>query len=1029
MAKAPQQHQQTVRLLNSRENKQVTIQTDPQQGLERFVYWHEIEKAFLPVKLALFVGAGLEFQRNSDGHTLMPLQIKAQYPEVILVQPVDDDSRQMARDIRNYRDENLALHSKSHAMLENVLLTVKAGIQALFALPDHSIPRMFIVVPEPTAKYNPSNMMYRSYRLFFLCECGNSLAAAASTADGGISRTMHFAHHGGYEIRKPQAFIQKYGKHMMKVLDIIQSLATIASTIPSIFNASRLPSDIQKALKATDDNCLPRIKEIADHLENVLKSTDDTIDSNHCQVLDGPDLRAVESYLVRKDESRALGNLHRILTPDYKIKWVCDQHVQENARITSLGVLRHAIQTYGGTIDEKRGLVTVRLTSSNAENFFKIIEEDSLIQELDITLDFRPKTGEIRTLRQHMKSSQVSSLSINIDVPDGDHILLGVVRKVSGAAQLLKLLELKKVGKPGPFRNLSIKGISNILEEYEYNECLAHSLTLDQVSFQWEHEKSRKRLLDILGKAPDLSTLRLCSRTLMEGHDMASKLAEKSHRLRTIEISTQNGERLEFSLNAGLITTIAATVHASALSIMVDWGKRIERLAVMAGEGQWTWTELQPIISNSQCLARLDLHCPVNKFCYVFQQIKATVGPDSSLQTLSLRYGETELLTRDLSDPTRTTTIKMKPEEEQKLGFWTAFSLFGLFPAYDASPFQVTDEQFRTLQDHFTRSSEPMRLRELNFDVSKLTSYGHQSLNAFLQQYRDVNVRLSGTWTRDCHVYITQASLGRRLTGFDMVVNLAGLNPLENGASALFEILNLIHKSVSIPNARLRFHTDKGNIITIPDVHSPRAGSFNINRDDEPFDFALTRYFGHLPTNLLCNNGFSDSDAEVLQKSILDNPRRLQYLSLSIHDLSPQSLHDLESSISRLPRAELKINWSGREVLDRTTLQARLQFLSKVANRTCELNLEDISNLGDIVGGDAPPSWPVLRSVSLRNIQTTEWFATWMQWMVSSQRLQSLCFVGLGHVEHKQWRQILKDMRFSTLESVRIESSRLPRIM
>jgi hypothetical protein len=930
--------------------------------------------------------------------------------------------------MKAYQDENLAQHRKSQAMLDNVLAKVMAGTQALFALPNSSIPRMFIVVPEPTAKYNPSDMMYRSYRLFFLCECGDPVATAAPTIDGRFSHTMHFAHHEGYEIRTPRAFIQTYGRHMLRVLEAIQLLATIGGDIlPSILNTSKLPSDIQKALKATDGNCLPRIKDIADHLENILKSIEDTVNANHCQVLDGHELRAVESYLVRKDENSALGNLHRILTPDFKIKWVCDQHVQENARVNSMGVLRHTVQTYEGTLDEKRGLVTVRLTKNNAEEFFRLIGKESLIQELDITLPFRPSKIQLRTLRHSVKYSQVSSLSINIDVPDSDHVLLGVVRSVSGSDQFLKLLELKKVGKPGPFRNLSIKGVSNILEEHEYKECLAHSLTFDQTSFQWGNEKSRKRLLDLLGKAPDLSRLRLCSSTLAEGHDMAITLAKRSHRLKTIEITTQYGERLEFGLKAGEIDTIAATVHASELSIVAAWGNRIERLTVMAVDGQWSWSAIQSIISNSQCLARLDLHCPVNKFCFVFQQIKDTVGPNSTLQTLCLRHGESELLTRDLNNATTTTTIKMQPEEEQQLGFWTAYSLFGLFPAYDTSPSQVTDEEFKIIQDHFARSGQPMRLKELNIDVSKLTSHGHQSLNAFLRQYTDVRVRLSGTWTRDCHAYISVVSHGRRLTGFDMVANLAGPNPLENGAPTLFEILDLIHKSVSISNARLRFHTDKGNTIDIPDVRNPRTGSFKITRDDEPFDFALTRHFGQLPTNLLCNNGLSDADAMNLQKLILDNPSRLLYLSLTIHGLSPQSLTDLEASIGKLStKAELKIHWSGREVLNKAKLQARLQFLSKVASHTCELSLEDIGSLGDSVDGAAPPSWPVLRSVSLRNIQTTEWFTTWMRWMVSSTRLQSLRIVGLGKIGHGQWRHILKDMSFSTLESVRIESSRLP---
>lgn len=161
----------------------------------------------------------------------------------------------------------------------------------------------------------------------------------------------------------------------------------------------------------------------------VLNSTDGTIDANHCQVLEGPDLRAVESFLIRKDDNRTLGNLHRILTPDYKIKWVCDQHVEENTNASNMGVLQHAINKVGGFLDQKRGLVKVQLSSENAEEFFRLIGKERLIQELDITLDFGPSTYEIRTLRQHMKCSHVSSQSINI-VPGSKHTFLGVRKLV-----------------------------------------------------------------------------------------------------------------------------------------------------------------------------------------------------------------------------------------------------------------------------------------------------------------------------------------------------------------------------------------------------------------------------------------------------------------------------------------------------------------------------------------------------------------------------------------------------------------------
>ncbi|KAF9147209.1 hypothetical protein BG015_011181 [Linnemannia schmuckeri] len=1029
MARAPQQQPQqrfqVVRLLGTDEQKQVETHTDQVDGGERVVYWNDIKEQFPYIKLAI---AGLDFQRDSNGLILMPQRIKAQHPSEIIVQREGDpvaDAEEILRVLKENHAENMAQHGKSQAKIDDLLLNVKSGIRALFDLPNHSIPRLFIVVPDTTSKYNPSKMIYRSYRLFFLCECGDSVAAAASTIDGGVSHKMHFAHHEGYEVRTPRKFIQKYGKHMMRLLEAIQTLATIGGTVfPAIFNASKLPTDIQKALRATDDNCLRGIKYISNHLQEVLKATDDTIDTKHCQILDGLDLRAVESFLIRKDENQTLGNLHRILTPDYKIKWVCDQHVKENARVSNMGALQHAIRTFGGTLDEKRGLVTVRLSSGNAEKFFKLIGEDSLIQELDITLDFGPSTDQIRTLRQHMKFSQVSSLSFNIDIPDGNYVFLGVIRKVAGVAQILKLLELKKVGKPGPFRNLSIKGVSDVLEAYEYNKCLAHSLTLDRVSFRWENEKSRQRLLRLLDKAPDLSRLRLCSSTVMQGYNMARKLAETSPQLKTIEIDTQREERIEFDLKGGSIETMAAIVHASELGVVAAWMDRVERLTVMAVDGDWPWPALESIISQSRCLSRLDLHCPVNRFCSIFQQVKDAVGTWSSLETLCLHHGESELLTEDINSSATTTTIKMLPGEERRLGFWNTFSLFGLVPAYDASPSQLTDKQFMALQDHFSQTSGTMRLRELNLDVSKLSCIGLMRLSGFLDQYKVVCLRLSGTWTRNCNDYIL-SSLGARLTGFDMVAHLAGTNPLENGAPALFEILDFVHKTVSIPGARLKFMTDKGNVIDIPDVRNPKIGYFNIVQEDELFDFALTRYFSQLPPKLLCNN-FSDKDAALLRDLIAHVPRRLQYLSISIHGLSPQTLHDLEETISQLStEAELKIHWNGSEPLSKTKMQTRLHFIFKVANRTRELVLEDISSLGDSVS-DAPPSWPVLRSVSLRNIQTSGWFTTWMRWMVTSEKLEFVCFVGLLNIDHLQWSDIMTVMTFPTLKSVRVESSRLP---
>ncbi|KAG0070240.1 hypothetical protein BGZ89_001061 [Linnemannia elongata] len=734
--------------------------------------------------------------------------------------------------------------------------------------------------------------------------------------------------------------------------------------------------------------------------------------------------------VVQRNDNNELPQVDEATTAGAGLNFQQDSDKQ-NMSISKMDELRCIIQTFKGTLDEKRGLVTVRLSSNNAVSFFKLIGKDSPVQELDITLDFGPTTRQIRTLRQHMKLSRVSSLSFSVDtdIPNGRCVSLGVVRKVAGVAQLLKLLELEKVGQPGPFRNLSIKGVSDVLKAYRYKDCLAHSLTLDRVSFSWENEESKQRLLQLLGKAPDLSCLRLCSTTLVQGYNMASELAETSHQLRTIEITTQHVGRFEFGLKEGSIETIAVTVQASNLNIVEAWSDRIERLTVMAVDGDWFWPALLKIISQSWNLTRLDLHCPVDRFCSIFQRVKNAVTTQSSLRTLCLHHGENELLTADIKNSTTTTTITMSPWEQRRLGFWKTFTLFGFFPAYDASPSQLTDEEFLAFQNHFSLPSGPIRLKELNLDVSKLTNLALISLGVFLDEYKTVCVRLSGSWSQSCHEYVI-SRCGARISGFDMVAHLSGTKPLEKGAPALFKVLTLVQNTVPIQGARLRFMTKDGNTIDIPDVGNPETCYFNIVQEHELFDFALTRYFKQLPPKLLCNNGFSDEDAVLLRDLINDNPSRLRYLSIPIHGLSPQILHDLEKSISKLSKgAEVKIHWNGSEPFDNSKRQARLHFISNVANRTCELVLENIPSLGDCVSdsvSDAPPIWPVLRSVTLLHIQTTGWFSTWMQWMVASKKLQSVHFDSLLNIDDVQWSDILKDMSFLILKSVRINSSRLP---
>ncbi|KAK3835597.1 MAG: hypothetical protein J3R72DRAFT_477401 [Linnemannia gamsii] len=1018
------EQKQPVRLYNTNETRYVPIRPNPNQGSPPIVDWSEIKSHFPNIELA--ITAELDFERDSSNRLLTPFRIRAQQHLEIVVQSVEASYEMISKllhVVTEQHAENLAQHKATQESIEIVRKAVETSFRTLFELPDHDIPRMFIIVPEPTARLNPSRLVYRSYRLYFLCECGDSSGTSNST-DGSISHHMHFTNHEGYEIRTPKAFIQKYGSHMIKLLDAIKGLAAVNGFTPlAILKASGLPTQLQNAIRSTEDSkCLPGIKEITEHLQQVLNPTDGTVDANHCQVLDGVELRAIKSFLVRKDARQTLGNLYRILTPEKKIKWICRKHVQEG---NDFAVLRHAIRDFGATLEKSRGRVTVQLSSKNAVKFFEKVGSESNIQELDITLDFSPSTDQIRKLRHAIKSSQVSRLIISIKTVGDKYIIPGVIRKVSGGGQLLKLFSLKKLVTPKPFRNLSIRGVPDILEEYAYgksNQCLAYSLDLDRVSFNWDREKSRNQLLELLDWAPGLSRLRLWSGTVSEGYDMVLRLAEKSHRLTAVEITTGSEERVVvFKLNAGTIVSIDASLKASELDTVSGWGDKIESLTILLDDNYCSWEALRTILAKSPILARLELHWPVEQFSDIFQNIQSLVGPDLSLATLCLRHGTSH-------NPAATRTIEMLPEEERHLGFWTAYSLFGVFPAYSAIPCQLTDEQFDVFQDYYLKSEESIRLRELNLDVSMLSPQGIERLYLFLNGHHHIELRLSGSWTQYLHDLII-ARFQERLTGFDMVSHLSGPSPLTNGATELTKIFKLIDATVMVPGARMRFKTDRGNTIVVSKLQDLITASFEIIQEDEPFDFVLSQRFRCLPSKLYCLDRFSDPDVIILQELVAQTPDQIRYLYLSIRGLSMESMFSLERIVRGLSsNAELKVYWDGRGDLEDSNLYAKFQFLSNVASRTHDLVLENINSLGRAF---CVPAWPVatlLRTVSLRNIQVMDWLSVWLaQWITEPKiQLKSLRIEGLKGMDSSQWSPILRGMNFAALESVVLLSSRVP---
>ncbi|KAF9333555.1 hypothetical protein BGZ91_011198 [Linnemannia elongata] len=130
-------------------------------------------------------------------------------------------------------------------------------------------------------------------------------------------------------------------------------------------------------------------------------------------------------------------------------------------------------------------------------------------------------------------------------------------------------------------------------------------------------------------------------------------------------------------------------------------------------------------------------------------------------------------------------------------------------------------------------------------------------------------------------------------------------------------------------------------------------------------------------------------------------------------------MEEVEKAVCCLPSdVEIKIEWNGDKDQHSHEATARVYFLVNVAYRTNELDLSNIEHPCDPA---LILNWPVLRSVSLRNIHGTNHLSTWIQLMVASKRLRVVSLVGLKEFRYVQWSNVLAKINFASLESLQIK--------
>ncbi|KAF8963700.1 hypothetical protein BGZ46_000917 [Entomortierella lignicola] len=338
-------------------------------------------------------------------------------------QKLQEEVRKLAQQLKENQGEMMRMQHQALELLSLIHRRVEVVLIQTYELHEYPIPRLFIILPKLMRRHDRVTGLFTDqFQLYFLCECGKHTRAEGSTE----VHEIHLAKHEGYEIDQPNEFFQKYGTYLMTMMEMFKYGFTAAEiVVPALthFRFAEGLDSLQEILKSSGHT----IQSLVDRSISFLKQGYNTgnyitrpkDDLGNLEVLEGADLRQLESYLRIKDEARVLGNLYRIVTHEGHVKWVCIDHYHKNYQESRMEDLKAVVKANGGIFNNERGEVTITLTSrESAKRFYKAISGKPGIQELKVALEWDLSFNDFQELSSAVSNANVSQLTIDKCNPD-----------------------------------------------------------------------------------------------------------------------------------------------------------------------------------------------------------------------------------------------------------------------------------------------------------------------------------------------------------------------------------------------------------------------------------------------------------------------------------------------------------------------------------------------------------------------------------------------------------------------------------
>ncbi|KAF9936240.1 hypothetical protein BGZ65_002616, partial [Modicella reniformis] len=495
-------------------------------------------------------------QNSMDGHfDKLQLEMKKN-------QSLQERLLQMQHKVEANQQEMLQLQKQALGRLAVIQNRVQALLVQTYELHEYPIPRLFVILPKPKPEglreKLTTNPLVDQFRLYFLCECGTHTMAEGSR----VPHEIHLAKHEGYDIEKPKEFFEKYGSYILTLMYMIKYGVMAAGLIVPPLTNSNILEGFDSVLKNFEcfsslvDDTIGFLQELGEGEAGSEVVAGHQPEFGKLEVLEGADLRQLESYLAIKDQGRVLGNLYRVVTTEGQVKWVCFDHYRSNYRGLATRQLQDVVEINDGKFTEETGKIKIKLASHIlAKQFYNAMVKARGIQELEIKLKWDVSTEELRVLAKAVTEANVVVLEI-----DGSYLRGKKLEILSRERYFDPILRLASNGR---IQSLRLVNFSDFFGRVDGPSSLTMAPKLRVLSIEadipFKEPVANSFLSIILQSCPMLNSLDLRIDQRYEVHTLISRIICK---LGQLELLMLNNRRLytKVTISKGTIQSVSMKI-------------------------------------------------------------------------------------------------------------------------------------------------------------------------------------------------------------------------------------------------------------------------------------------------------------------------------------------------------------------------------------------------------------------------------------------------------------------------------------